>query len=265
MSFFYIYFQALFIIILFMTLLWIISVKLKNVSIIDPFWGFSFVVLGVFYYLNTDGNEHRKLLITILVVIWGVRLTVYLFWRNWGKDEDYRYQQFRNDFGAHRYWWVSYFQVFILQGVLLWLISAPLLAAQYFEPDKKLGFLDAFAILIWIIGFVFEAGGDYQLAQFKANPNNKGKLLTTGFWKFTRHPNYFGDATVWWAFGLFSVAVNCYLPLLSSVLMSYLIIKISGVSLLEKTLKDIKPNYYNYMQNTNAFFPWFPKNNSKPH
>lgn len=263
MSFIQIYFQALFIILLFMTLLWIVSLKLKNASIVDPFWGIGFVILGVFYYINTEGYGIRKNIILFLLLIWGFRLSLYLLWRNWGKSEDYRYQQFRNDFGKERYWWISYFQVFILQGVLLWLISAPLLAAQYFLPNQPLGFFDAFAIFLWIIGFAFEAGGDFQLAKFKSKPTNKGKLLTTGFWKYTRHPNYFGDATIWWSFGLFSVAVNCFTPLLSSILMSFLIVKISGVALLERTLKEVKPSYQNYIQNTNAFFPWFPKNNSK--
>lgn len=259
MSFFQIYFQALLLIIVLMTFLWMLSLKLKNSSIVDPFWGFGFVILGVFYYINTEGFEIRKNIILLLLVIWGSRLSIYLLWRNWGKGEDYRYQQFRNDFGIKRYWWISYFQVFLLQGILLWLISAPLLASQFFSVNQKLGFIDGFAILLWIIGFVFEAGGDFQLTKFKANPNNKGKLLTTGLWKYTRHPNYFGDATVWWAFGLFSVAVNCFIPLLSSILMTYLIVKISGVSLLERNLKNVKPNYQNYIQKTNAFFPWFPK------
>ncbi|NNC69427.1 MAG: DUF1295 domain-containing protein, partial [Flavobacteriaceae bacterium] len=177
----------------------------------------------------------------------------------WNKEEDYRYQQFRNDYGAQRYWWFSFFQVFLLQGFLLWLISAPLLAAIYFGSTTSLNILDYVAILFWLIGFTFEAGGDYQLAKFKSNPENKGKLLTSGFWKYTRHPNYFGDATVWWAFGLFSIAAGAYLPILSSILMSLLIIKISGVAMLEKTLKHTKPEYKEYIERTNAFFPWFPK------
>lgn len=263
MSFFQIYFQALILILLLMTLLWLLSLKLKNASIVDSFWGIGFIVLGIFYYSNTDGFEVRKNIVLLLLIIWGLRLSIYILWRNWGKGEDYRYQQFRKDYGVERYWWISYFQVFILQGVLLWLISAPILAAQYFEPNLKLGFFDAFAIILWLVGFAFEAGGDYQLAKFKTNPNNKGKILTTGFWKYTRHPNYFGDASIWWAFGLFSIAVNSYVPLLSSILMSFLIVKISGVALLERSIKVAKPAYKDYIQNTNAFFPWFPKNNTK--
>lgn len=259
MSFIQIYLQGFLVIMILMTALWIISVFIKNVSIVDIFWGIGFLLINTFYFLKTEGLEIRKIILLILVVIWSLRLSIYLGWRNWGKEEDFRYQQFRKDYGEHRYWWFSFFQVFLLQGLLMWLISSPLLAAQYFAPNNSLNPIDYVAILIWIIGFLFEAGGDYQLANFKMNPMNKGKVLQTGFWKYSRHPNYFGDATVWWAYGLFSVAVSSYLPLLSSLLMTLLIIKISGVALLERTLKNAKPKYSEYIKKTNAFIPWFPK------
>lgn len=259
MSFFQIYFQAFGVIMILMSSLWIVSVFLKNVSIVDPFWGYGFVLAGWFYYFNSEGFETRQLLVLGLLTLWGLRLSIYLGWRNKGKGEDFRYQKFRQDYGPKRYWWFSFFQTFLLQGVLMWLISSPLLAAQYHGNDIDLGFFDYIAIGLFIIGFFFEAGGDYQLAKFKANPNNKGKVLNTGFWQYTRHPNYFGDATIWWAFGLFSVSAGSYWPLLSSLLMTLLIIKVSGVALLEKSLKDTKPQYKEYIENTNAFFPWFPK------
>jgi steroid 5-alpha reductase family enzyme len=242
-----------------MTLLWLVSVFLKNASIVDPFWGLGFVIAGVFYFYTTDGLELRKLIVLTLLSVWGLRLSIYLGLRNLGKGEDFRYQQFRKDYGEKRYWWISFFQVFLLQGVLLWLISSPLLGAQFHSGGSDLNYFDYAAIIIWIIGFSFEAGGDYQLARFKSDPNNKGKVLNTGFWKYTRHPNYFGDATVWWAFGLFSVATGSYWPLLSSILMTLLIVKVSGVSLLEKSLKNTKPQYKDYVEKTSAFFPWFPK------
>ncbi len=242
-----------------MTLLWVVSVFLKNASIVDPFWGFGFVVVAVYYFLQTGETDVRKILVMILVVLWGLRLSVYLFWRNAGKGEDYRYQNFRKSYGEHRYWWVSFFQVFLLQGILMWLISAPILGAMFYAGSSPLNILDFAAIFFWIIGFTFEAGGDFQLARFKMNPQNKGKVLNTGFWKFTRHPNYFGDSTVWWAFGFFSAAAGSYLPILSSVLMMALIIKVSGVALLEKSLAGKKPEYRDYILKTSAFFPWFPK------
>jgi steroid 5-alpha reductase family enzyme len=242
-----------------MTVLWISSVILRKASIVDPFWGLGFVIAAIWYYMNTTGDPWRKGILLALVCIWGLRLFIYLFWRNYGKPEDYRYAQFRKDYGAHRYWWVSFFQVFVLQGVLLWIISAPLLAAQYYGADRPFGLLDGIAVIFWLAGFAFEAGGDYQLTKFKNNAANKGKVLDTGFWRYTRHPNYFGDACVWWSFALFSVAAGSYLPVLGSVLMTFLLVKVSGVSLLEKTLKNTKPGYESYIRNTNSFFPWFPK------
>ncbi len=258
MNYIQIYSQGLFIIIIIMSLLWFISIYKKNVSIVDLFWGIGFVILGIFYFFNTEGLEIRKTIVSILVSIWGIRLSLYLTWRNWNKGEDFRYQNFRKQFGKKNYWWISFFQTFLLQGILMWLISAPLLSSQFFK-NNSLNIFDSIAIIIWIIGFIFEAGGDYQLANFKNNPQNKGKVLNTGLWKYSRHPNYFGDATIWWSFGLFSVAAGNYFSLLSSLLMTLLIIKISGVSLLEKTLKSSKPQYREYIKKTPAFFPWFPK------
>jgi steroid 5-alpha reductase family enzyme len=149
--------------------------------------------------------------------------------------------------------------VFLLQGFLVWLISAPLLAINYFTGENPFGIADVFGILIWLVGFTFEAGGDWQLVRFKNNPANKGKLLQTGFWKYTRHPNYFGDAAVWWSFAVLSIASGFYLPVLSSLLMTWLIIKVSGVSMLERTMKNTKPGFEDYVKRTSAFIPWFPK------
>jgi len=259
MSFLNIYLQGFLVIMVLMTLLWILSVFLKNVSIVDSFWGIAFILASISYYLNTEGHSDRKELVVALVIIWGLRLSIYIGWRSWNKPEDYRYQEFRKKYGAKRYWWFSYFQVFLLQGLLSWLISIPILTAMYYMPTVKLYYVDYIAVILWLIGFIFEAGGDYQLARFKNKVENKGKVLQTGLWKYTRHPNYFGDATIWWAFGLFSIAVKSYIPLLGPLLMSWLIVKISGVSLLEKELKNTKPKYQEYVEKTSSFFPWFPK------
>jgi len=242
-----------------MTSLWIISIVLKNVSIVDLFWGFGFVLTALFYFIKTDGHDPRKIILLVLVSIWGLRLTVYLAWRNLGKGEDFRYRQFRKNYGEHRYWWISYFQTFLLQGVLMWLISAPLLGAQYFGTSNILDLLDYIGITFWIIGFSFEAGGDYQLAVFKSDPANKGRVLDKGFWHYTRHPNYFGDSAVWWGYGFICLAAGSYLPIMGSVIMTALIIKVSGVALLEKSLKEQKPQYKEYIEKTSAFIPWFPR------
>jgi steroid 5-alpha reductase family enzyme len=258
MSFFQIYFQALILLMILMSVLWIISVIIKNVSIVDLFWGFGFVLTNFFYFLRTDGFVMRKIILLILVSVWGLRLSGYLAWRNIGKGEDYRYRQFRSKYGENRYWWISFFQTFLLQGILMWLISAPLLGAQYSGQDTGPGFLDYSGVALWIIGFIFEAGGDFQLARFKSDPSNKGKVLSSGFWRYTRHPNYFGDSAVWWGYGLFCLAAGSILPLLGSLLMTGLIIKVSGVALLEKNLVEKKPEYREYIEKTSAFFPWFP-------
>ena len=259
MTFLQVYLQALAVIMILMTSLWIVSVIIKNVSIVDLFWGFGFVLASVYYFLNSDGFYTRKVLIMSLVAIWGLRLSVYLVWRNYGKGEDFRYRNFRKNYGEKRYWWISFFQTFLLQGILMWLISAPLLGAQFYGQNKALNLLDYIGIIFWIIGILFEAGGDFQLAVFKANPANRGKVLDKGFWRYTRHPNYFGDSAVWWGFGFFCLAAGSYLPALGSLLMTALIIKVSGVALLEKNLKEQKPQYKEYIEKTNSFIPWFPK------
>jgi steroid 5-alpha reductase family enzyme len=141
----------------------------------------------------------------------------------------------------------------------MWLISAPLLGAQYYGQYKSLGIVDIIGVIFWIIGFCFEAGGDYQLALFKSDPSNRGKVLDKGFWRYTRHPNYFGDSAIWWCYGFLCLASGSWLPILGSILMTAIIIKVSGVALLEKSLKEQKPQYKEYIEKTSAFLPWFPK------
>ena len=260
MGFFEIYIQGFLVVMVMMSILWIISVIKTDASIVDPFWSLGFILAAAFYLVRTGGTESRQNLLFVLVLIWGLRLSLFLLRRNWGKGEDYRYQDFRKRFGEQRYWWFSFFQVFLLQGFLQWLISAPLLGAMYYSRDNSLNLLDLLALSVWIIGFSFEAGGDYQLARFKADPANRGKVLSSGFWRYTRHPNYFGDSAVWWAYGLFAIAAGAWLTAAGSVLMTYLLIKVSGVAMLERSLKDKKPEYREYIRKTSAFLPWFPKN-----
>jgi len=259
MSFIEVYLKAFLVIFGMMTLLWAISVRLKNASIVDIFWGFGFVLLTWFYFFQAEGWPGRKILILTLVTLWGLRLTIFLAWRNAGKGEDFRYQEFRRHYGPKRYWWFSFFQVFLLQGVLMWLISAPLLGAQFYGLNQSFGVLDVLGTLLWVIGIIFEAGGDFQLARFKSKAENQGKVLDKGLWRYTRHPNYFGDTAVWWGFGLICLAGGSYWPFYGTLLMTFLIIRVSGVILLEKSLKDKKPEYLEYIRKTSAFIPWFPK------
>mgnify|MGYP001024431766 CR=1 FL=1 len=242
-----------------MILLWLLSLALRNASIVDIFWGTGFVIVAWAAFLFTpDGFLPRKLLLAALVTIWGLRLSIHILRRNWGKPEDFRYAAWRQESGRS-WWWFSFFKVFLLQGVLLWIISAPLVAAQFSPEPARLGLLDVLGVLVWAFGFYFEAAGDAQLERFKRNPANKGKLLTTGVWHYTRHPNYFGDAAQWWGYFLIAAGAGGWWTVFSPVLMTLLLVRVSGVALLEKTLIETKPGYREYAQTTSAFVPWFPR------
>lgn len=247
-----------------MLLLWLLSLIIKDASIVDIFWGTGFVISAwVYYFLTPDGLEARKLLLVILVTIWGLRLSLHIARRNLGKGEDYRYQKWRAENGKS-WWYISFFKVFLLQGLLMWIIGLPLLAAQYYPGSSQLIWLDWVAVVVWGVGFFFEAVGDWQLSRFLANPANKGKLLTSGVWRYTRHPNYFGDATQWWAYYLFALATGSgWWTFISPLIMSLFLRYVSGVTMLEKELKITKPGFAEYAETTNAFIPWFPKKRDK--
>ena len=259
MAFLNIYLYGGITILVFMTLLWIASLVLRNSSIVDIFWGPGFVIATWIYFgLTPEGFLLRKLMICLLVTIWGLRLSYHILMRNWGKPEDFRYQAWRKQAGV-KWWWQSFIRVFLLQGILLWIISAPLLGAQNHAAPAYLTGLDFAAVLIWLVGFFFEAFGDWQLASFKANPANKGKVMNQGVWRYTRHPNYFGDAAQLWGYYLFALAAGSYWTIFSPILMTLLLVKVSGVALLEKTLKETRPGYKEYIETTSSFVPWFPR------
>ncbi len=243
-----------------MTIVWLISVAITNVGIIDIAWGFGFVVLAWAYYALTDGDPQRKLLVTVLTTLWGMRLTLYLGKRNLGKEEDYRYQNFRKRYGEDSYWWKSFFQAFMLQGTIMVFVAVPVLASSYATEPSGLTILDIIGALVWLVGFGFESGGDLQLARFKSNPDNKGKVLQTGLWRYTRHPNYFGNAVMWW--GIYIIALSTpfgFLSFFGPLLMTFLLLRVSGVALLERSLRKTKPDYEDYKRCTSAFIPMPPK------
>ena len=240
-----------------MVLLWLLSLALKNASIVDIFWGIGFVIVTWLAFSLGGGYIPRKQLVAALVTIWGLRLALHIGVRNWGKPEDFRYAKWRQENGP-RWWWFSFFQVFLLQGVLMWIISAPLIAAQTSGYPVIITPLDMIGVVLWLIGMFFEALGDLQLMLFKANPANKGKLLTTGVWRFTRHPNYFGESALWWGYYIIALASGSWWTVFSPIIMTWLLLRVSGVAMLERTMK-VKPGYEEYMKNTSAFFPWFPK------
>lgn len=242
------------------TLLWLLSLLLRDAGIVDVFWGLGFVlVYWLGFALTSQPIAARHLLLGLLVTIWGSRLALHILRRNWGQGEDFRYARWRQEAGK-AWWWRSYFKVFLLQGVILWLVAWTLLATLANTNSPPVIWLDVLALFLWISGFIFEAGGDWQLSRFKKDPANKGGLMTSGLWRYTRHPNYFGDALVWWGFYLFAAAAGGWWTIFSPLLMTYLLRRVSGVAMLERTLRETKPGYAAYMARTNAFFPGLPKN-----
>ena len=247
------------IILVYMLVLWLASLALRNSSIVDIFWGLGFVIAAWAYHALATQAAGRAWLLLAIVTLWGLRLSLYILWRNWGKPEDFRYAKWRAESGG-RWWWKSLFQVFLLQGLLLWIVSAPLLAAQLGPASNSLTWLDGIALGVWLIGFFFEAIGDFQLARLRADPTKKGTVLRSGVWRYTRHPNYFGDAAQWWGYYLLALAAGGWWTIFSPLLMTTLLLRVSGVTLLEQTLKDSKPGYREYVESTSAFIPWFPRN-----
>lgn len=239
--------------------LWLVSLAMKDASIADRFWGLGFVLLAAWYASRGVGWPIRSWLLLALTAVWGIRLSVHIHLRNRGKPEDPRYARWREDGGAS-YWWTSLFRVFLLQAVILWIVAAPLLVAQSSATPAQLTAADVAGTGIWLVGFVFEAVADAQLGAFRRSPDNAGKVLSTGLWRYTRHPNYFGDSLIWW--GIFVIATSVpgsWWSAVGPLLMTFLLVRVSGVTLLEKSLRDTRPGYADYVARTSAFFPWPPR------
>lgn len=243
-----------------MTGVWLVSLWRRDVSIVDPFWGPGFVLVATVGYFLAGGAAGRRLLLLVLTAIWGLRLGGYLLARNLRSgEEDYRYQKIRAKYGA-RFPWLSLVIIFWFQAVLLWFISLPVQIGQLAATPASLTWLDGLGAAVWALGLFFEAVGDRQLARFKADPTNRGKVLDTGLWRYTRHPNYFGDFLVWW--GLFLIALATpqgWMTVLSPVVMSLFLIKVSGAGLLEKDIVHRRPQYADYIARTSGFLPWPPR------
>ncbi len=239
-------------ILIYVTVIWIISLIKKDAGIMDIFWGLGFIVVGYFYLAADYSNALQPRLLYALVFLWGLRLSLHIGLRNLGHAEDARYANWRSQYGA-KWWWLSYLRVFILQGVVMWIVSIPLLTGL--QDQSPLTILDGVGILFFAVGFLVETMGDWQLRQFKKDSANKGKVLNTGLWSLTRHPNYFGEALLWWGFTLVAIEVSTLWILISPVIMTWLLIKVSGVAMLDDLLRQTKPDYAEYIENTNAFFP----------
>jgi steroid 5-alpha reductase family enzyme len=238
------------------TLTWLLSLPLRNVSIVDSLWSLMLFAAGVLYALGSDPRAPRLAVVLWLLAIWALRLCFYITVRNHGKGEDHRYQEIRAR-NQPRFELKSLYLVFWLQAALAWIISLPLLGA--FASTRPVGILDYAGVLLWLAGFAFEAGGDWQLARFKRDPANAGKVMDRGFWRYTRHPNYFGEFCTWWGFYLIALSTGAWWTLPGPLLITYLLLRVSGVTLLEKDIGNRRPQYADYVLKTNAFFPGPPR------
>ena len=241
---------------LLMTLLWAISVPLRNVSIIDLFWGPAIALCGVVYWLNATDPQLRGSIAIGLALLWAVRLGAHLAVRNHGKPEDRRYvaMRERNDPG---FWWKSLYLVFWLQGLLAWIVGVPLYGAV--ASTNALNALDFIGVAVVVGGFLWESLADWQLAAFLRRRDNEEAVLSSGLWRYSRHPNYFGEFCVWWGFWLIALAGGAWWTVIGPLLISFFLLKVSGVTMLEDDIADRRPAYKDYVKNTSAFFPWPPK------
>ena len=249
---------------IFMHVAFLVGSALKNNGVVDSFYGLGYVVVAWTSLILMGSFSLRHIITTILVSIWGFRLFLYVTIRNWGEPEDFRYQAIRKSYGD-KVLFKSYWKIYLFQGIIIFLVGFPALFINSNEaPPVSIGFetsaiLLLIGVIVWIIGFYFESVGDHQLRKFKKNPDNKGQVMDQGLWKYTQHPNYFGEVTMWW--GIFIIALGVpwgIVTIFGPILITYMIIKVSGVRLLNyRYRKDDK--YADYKRRTSAFIPWFPK------
>jgi steroid 5-alpha reductase family enzyme len=248
---------GLVVIVLLFTALWYVSVRLEDASIVDIAWGPGVLILALTYFLTSNGSPPRARLTLLLVTLWALRLGTHIFFRNQAQGEDYRYEMMRKWRGP-TWWWYSYFRVFLLQAVVAWVASIPLYFAIVSVVPRTLTMLDYVGMLLFVAGFLFEAVGDEQLRRFRDEPGNVKMVLEDGLWRYSRHPNYFGEALVWWSFGLIGAATGGVVGLLIPALMTHFLWNISG-KLLERSLLRNRKAYASYVETTSPFIPRPPK------
>lgn len=231
---------------------WGVSVAKRDVSIVDSVWAIFFFAGALAYAENAPTAGPRTPMIIALVTLWMLRLSGYITWRGWGEPEDHRYQAIRKR-NEPNFALKSLYLIFALQAVLAWIISLPLLAA--IGSPAPLNPIDYVGASLWLFGFLFETVGDFQLARFKADPKNRGKVMDKGLWRHTRHPNYFGEFCLWWGFYLVAAAGGGWWTIAAPLLVSFLLLKVSGVTMLEKDIGNRRPKYRDYIARTPTFFP----------
>jgi steroid 5-alpha reductase family enzyme len=241
-----------------MLLTWLLSLVLRDASIVDPVWPLGFVLVAWVVLSVADGNRARQWLLVAMVTVWGLRLSAHLAWRKHGEPEDFRYQAMRKHWGP-RFPLISLVTVFALQGVLMWVVSLPVQLGQV--PDSPgLGALAAAGVLVWVVGFAFETIGDAQLTRFKSDPSSAGQVMDRGLWRYTRHPNYFGDACVWWGIALVAAESGLgAVGIVGAVVMTVLLRRVSGVPMLERSMAKRRPGYDEYVSRTSPFVPRPPR------
>jgi len=247
-----------------MTALWGVSVVVRDASIVDPWWSVGFLLVAAQTAARTGLTPGKALLLT-MVAAWAIRLWLYLLSRSRGKPEDPRYAAFRKRYGAERYWWISFFQVFLLQGSLVLLVSAPLQVAAAAGAPDPISLADLFGLALFAAGFLIEVAADAQLSSFRrararGGADVPGPVLDTGLWRYSRHPNYFGEALLWWGFFLCALDEPAGLAtVLAPALMTFLLLKVSGVAMLDAHMAATRPEYADYVRRTSAFLPRPPR------
>lgn len=243
----------------YMTAWFLFALVRKDNSLADVAWGLGFVLLAGVTLAHRGNLEARAVLVSSLVFLWGTRLATHILTRKRKKGEDFRYAEWRARWGR---WFVlrSYIQVFLLQGLFMIVIAWPVIlvnTSPALDPPRRLGLLELAGVAIWVIGFLFEAVGDAQLTRFKKDPDSRGRIMIRGLWSVTRHPNYFGEAAMWW--GIFLIALSVphgWTAVVSPALITFLLLCISGVPRLEKKYAG-NPEFEDYALKTSVFVPWF--------
>ena len=249
------YIDGMLVIVILASLTWALSVFLKDVSIVDSAWSLMFLAAGIYYFQSAVTADLKTNIFFALLIIWSLRLAIHLTWRNWGEAEDRRYRDIREKYSPN-FAFKSLFIIFIFQAVLASIVSLPVVALMDGQNDSAgMGYLEYIAIAIWTIGFLYESISDWQLAKFKSDESNTDKVMDAGLWKNTRHPNYFGEFLIWWGFYLYAFSSGPWWIIISPLLMSWLLLKFSGVVMLEETIVARRPKYQTYIDKTNAFFP----------